>query len=257
LRHDRGAAVIEAGRVILATGRRSCPPLVPGNDLPGVLDAHSAMTLASEHAVAPGRAVFVVGTGAESAVAERLRTLGVNVVGTSPVGGLRRILGRREVIAIETDRRITCDSLVHAGPWRSDSNLFFQASSEGLLQLRPAAEAVRVQWADAAMPANEPVMVGSERGNAAMVCSCMDVSTGELARHVDEGETDVEVLKRLTACGMGPCQGTPCWDVMAAHLAKLTGAPIESFGRPSYRDPRRAITVAQAAGLDMMVEPER
>jgi hypothetical protein len=85
----------------------------------------------------------------------------------------------------------------------------------------------------------------------------MDVTAGELARHVESGETDVEVLKRLTACGMGPCQGTPCWDVMAAYLAALTERPVETFGRPSYRDPRRALTVAQAAGLDGLVEPER
>ncbi|MGH6941279.1 2Fe-2S iron-sulfur cluster-binding protein [Hypericibacter sp.] len=255
LRHDHGAAVIEAGRVVLATGQRSCPPIVPGNNLPGVLDAHAAMTLASVHGVAPGRAVFVVGTGAEVQLAERLRVLGVTVVGTAPVRALRRIQGRREVTAVETDRLIACDCVVHAGPWRGDSNLRFQADSEGLLQLQPAAATSQVRLVGA--DASEPVMVGSDRGDAAMVCACMDVSTGELARHVEAGETDVEVLKRLTACGMGPCQGTPCWDMMAASLATLTGAPVENFGRPSYRDPRRAITVAQAAGLDGLLEPER
>jgi hypothetical protein len=228
---------------------------VPGNDLPGVLDAHAALTLASAHGVAPGRAVFVVGTGAEAQVAERLRALGVTVIGTAPARALRRIQGRREVIGIEADRSVACDCLVHAGPWRADSNLRFQAGSEGLFQLLPAAATSQVQLISA--DASEPVMVGSDRGDGAMVCACMDVSVGELARHVESGETDVEVLKRLTACGMGACQGTPCWDLMAASLATLTGAPVENFGRPSYRDPRRAITVAQAAGLDGLLEPER
>jgi NADPH-dependent 2,4-dienoyl-CoA reductase/sulfur reductase-like enzyme/bacterioferritin-associated ferredoxin len=255
LRHDGGAAVIEAARVVLATGQRSCPPLVPGNNLPGVLDAHAALTLASAHGVAPGRAVFVVGTGAEAQVAERLRALGVTVVGTAPVRMLRRIQGRREVTGVETDRFVACDCAVHAGPWRGDSNLRFQADSEGLLQLQPAAATSQVRLAGT--DANEPVMVGSDRGDGVMVCACMDVSTAELARHVEAGETDVEVLKRLTACGMGPCQGTPCWDMMAASLATLTGVPVENLGRPSYRDPRRAITVAQAAGLDGLLEPER
>jgi NADPH-dependent 2,4-dienoyl-CoA reductase/sulfur reductase-like enzyme len=257
LRHDGGGAVIEAGRILLATGRRSCPPLVPGNNLPGVLDAHSALTLAAEHAVAPGRAVFIVGTGgAEAALAERLKALGVNVVGTASVHALRRILGHNEVNGVETDRCIGCDCLIHAGPWRGDSNLAFQAGSDGLLQLQPA-PSPQLQSAGAAMPADEPVMIGPSRDDTAMVCPCMDVTAGELARHVESGETDVEVLKRLTACGMGPCQGTPCWDVMAAYLAALTERPLENFGRPSYRDPRRALTVAQAAGLDGLVEPER
>jgi len=249
--------VIETPRIVLATGQRSCPPLVPGNDLPGVLDSHTAMMLACDHAVAPGRAVFVIGTGAELMVVTRLRALGVNVVGSSPAGAVRRIAGRRGVTAVETNHRTACDSVVHAGPWRSDPNLLFQAGSDGLLQLRPRGGRFQVQSAGSAAGTDEPVMVGTERGDAAMVCSCMDVTAGELARHIEAGETDVEVLKRLTACGMGPCQGTPCWDLMVALLTALTGAPAESFGRPSHRDPRRALTVAQAAGLDGLVEAER
>ena len=256
-RHDGGAAAIMAQKVVIASGQRSWPPVVPGNDLPGVLDAHSAMALASEYAVAPGRSVFVVGTGAEASVAERLRALGVNVVGTSPVSALRRILGRSGVRAVETGRHVQCDSVIHAGPWRGDPNFAFQAESEGLLQLRRTVVAGQVRSVGSAGGENEPIAIDSHRDTTSMICACMDVSTDELSRRIETGETDVEVLKRLTACGMGPCQGTPCWDAMAACLASLTGAPAESLGRPSYRDPRRAITVAQAAGLDALIEPER
>lgn len=255
--HDRPGIVIETSRTIIANGRRSCPPVVPGNNLPGVLDAHSAMMLADTYGVSPGNAVFVIGTHAQNAVAARLQARGVNVVGTAPVGDIRQIHGRKQVTAVETSQRIDCDCVVHAGPWRGDANLLFQTASAGLLQLRSTDRPENIQVIGSAADENEPVMVGPVGDATALVCPCMDVTWGEVARHVDAGETDVEVLKRVTACGMGPCQGTPCWDLMAALLSKLTSIPAEVFGHPSYRDPRRSLTVAQAAGLDGLVEAER
>jgi hypothetical protein len=41
----------------------------------------------------------------------------------------------------------------------------------------------------------------------------------------------------------------PCWDLLAAVLAKTTGREAADFGHPSYRPPRAALTLAQAAGL--------
>jgi len=90
----------------------------------------------------------------------------------------------------------------------------------------------------------------------ALVCSCMDVTAGELLMHIRRGETDPEVLKRLTACGMGACQGFPCWELMLTLLAAYSEVDLPR-ARPSHRPPRRAITVAQAAGLDGLVEPQQ
>ena len=73
---------------------------------------------------------------------------------------------------------------------------------------------------------------------------------------VSDGETHVEVLKRLTGCGMGPCQGTPCWDYLGAALEHLTGQAAASFGHPSYRAPRGGLLLALAGGLADLVEPE-
>jgi bacterioferritin-associated ferredoxin len=84
----------------------------------------------------------------------------------------------------------------------------------------------------------------------------MDVSVGEIRDLVESGVTHVEELKRLTGCGMGPCQGFPCWDLLAAALAEITGEPAASFGHPSYRAPRGALSVAQAAGLADLVTPQ-
>jgi hypothetical protein len=253
LRHDEGGLVIETDRTVIATGRRSCPPLVPGNTSPGVLDAHAALTLVAGHGVAPGYRVAVVGTGAEIETANRLREQGVEVVATMAALSVRRIIGRRRVTAIEGASRVACDCVVHAGPWRHDANLLAQAQAPDAGRRGASSDNERVS---AVGLEDEPVVVGPDMDETAMVCPCMDVSWGEIAHHLETGETDPEVLKRLTGCGMGPCQGTPCWDLMAAEIAHFTGTPVTS-GSPTQRDPRRAITVAQAAGMDGLIGPEQ
>jgi len=84
----------------------------------------------------------------------------------------------------------------------------------------------------------------------------MDVTAAEIADLVRSGITHVEELKRQSACGMGPCQGFPCWELMNAVRAGV-GGPNLAADRPSHRGPRRALTVAQAAGLSDVVEPLR
>ncbi len=252
-----GAIIFEPGRTLLATGKRSIPPLVPGSHLPGVLEASVALSLAHDCGVAPGLAVAVVGTGAERAVAETLAKLGVEIVHMGPVAALKRILGAKGVTSIETDRAIVCDALVHAGPWRSDPGLTFQAGAEGLQQLRLDQFAERVAQAGSAAAPDEPAFIGQAGLAEALICPCMDVGAGELMDLMAAGESDPELLKRLTACGMGPCQGFPCWELQAALIAQVTGSAPEGFGRPSHRPPRRGLTVAQAAGLDGLVAPDR
>lgn len=256
-RHDAGAVVFDVDEIVIATGRRSMPPLVAGNHLPGVMDADAAVELAWAHGVMPGTSIAVLGTGDETRIADALRRHGANVTHIGPVADLRRVVGRSRVRAIDAGRTIACDAVVHAGPWRADPNLAFQIAAEGLLQLVAGDVPGRVSFVGAAAEPDEPIHVPAALAPDALVCPCMDVTAGELLAHIDAGETDPEVLKRLTSCGMGPCQGYPCWESMLAILAARTGTSPEAFCRPSHRPPRRAITVAQAAGLCDVVEPDR
>lgn len=257
-RHDAGAVAFDVERIVIATGRRSIPPLVPGNHVPGVMDAHSALELASIHGVVPGSSIAVLGTGDEARIADALGRHGGQMVHVGPVADLSRIVGRGRVRAIELGgRTIACDAVVHAGPWRADPNLAFQIAAEGLFQLVAGDVPGRVSFVGAAAEPDQPVHVPTDLSPDALVCPCMDVTAGELLTHIDAGETDPEVLKRLTSCGMGPCQGYPCWESMLAILAARTQTSPASFKRPSHRPPRRAITVAQAAGLCDVVEPDR
>lgn len=252
------AIVFRPRQVVLATGRDSIPPIVRGNHLPGVLDARAALDLVAGHGVRLGRAVAVLGTGSEGALAARLRALGENVVHAGPVASLGRIDGRSRVWGIRVDgHALACDAVVHCGPWRADPGLPFQMTAEGNFQLVGAPLPGRVVLAGSAAQEPEPVPVPAQPHPGALICPCMDVTAGELLHHIDAGEHDPEVLKRLTSCGMGPCQGWPCWESMLALLAFRTGTRPGDHARPSHRPPRRAITVAQAAGLSGLVEPDR
>jgi len=250
----RGAIIFAPRHVVLATGRRSIAPLVPGNDLPGVLDAQTALTLAAEHGVLPGQRIAVVGSGAQNAVTACLQALGGVIVHCGPVAALTAITGRRRVRAICTEQEIACDALVHAGPWQADPSLTFQASAEGQFQLQAQPPPDHVTLSGACVQPDDVLMPPDPVHPDALVCSCMDVTAGELQQHIARGETDPEVLKRLTGCGMGTCQGFPCWTLMETLLPRSSSTKP---ALPSQRPPRRAITVAQAAGLADLVEPEQ
>jgi sarcosine oxidase subunit alpha len=256
---DAGPAptVLVTKQLILATGRRSLPPLIPGNDIPGVMDSHLAVQVAPALRSEMGPTV-VVGNGAEQVIAEFLRANGVTVVATASVQSLEWIKGQRRVSRVRIGgKSVACKVLVHAGPWISDPSLSFQSSARGSLRLTDA-DALPHNVAvvgSAAAKDDMPHIPSLDSITAAAVCPCMDVTVGELLSHIHAGETHVEVLKRSTSCGMGPCQGFPCWESMRAVIKKSVGAAA-SDDRPTHRPPRRGITVEQAAALDGLLELE-
>jgi sarcosine oxidase, subunit alpha len=255
--HDGGPAkLIEPARVVLATGRRSTPPLVRGADLPGALDLPTAVGLL--HRARLGR-LCLIGTGDLAPMADRLAGLGADIVATAAADAVCGIQGRQRVrgVLLGDGRRVVCDGVVHAGPWRPDPVLPFQAAAAGEFRLAAGGLPSHVKCLGGAAGPAEPVVHGPRLDDRALVCPCMDVTVAEIRRLVEAGTTHVEELKRLTGCGMGPCQGVPCWDLLAAALAVLTERQPDAFGHPSYRAPRGALTLAQAAGLADLVQPEK
>ena len=248
--------LIEPGKIVLATGRRSIPPLVPGADLPSVLDLPTAVRLLHR---CPLGSVCLIGTGDLKPIATQLGALGANIVMATEASAVCAIQGRQQVHAVllNNGKQIICDAVVHAGPWRPDPALPFQAAAAGEFRLSASALPPNVECVGGASGPTEPIAYGRRLDDRAMVCPCMDVTVAEIRRLVEAGTTHVEELKRLTGCGMGPCQGFPCWDFLAAALSAVTGRTADSFGHPSYRAPRGALTVGQAAGLAELVQPEK
>ncbi len=72
-------------------------------------------------------------------------------------------------------------------------------------------------------------------GAKTFTCLCMDVTTKEMELAVEEGFDSIELLKRYTALGMGPCQGKSCLAGCVRHAAKLTNRGIPETGVPTAR----------------------
>ncbi|MEM7442997.1 MAG: FAD-dependent oxidoreductase [Pseudomonadota bacterium] len=52
-----------------------------------------------------------------------------------------------------------------------------------------------------------------------VVCRCEDVTRNEIDAAISEGADEVNQIKHFTRCGMGPCQGRFCGDIVAELLA--------------------------------------
>ena len=247
------ATVLVGRELILAHGKRSCVPLVPGHDLPGVMEASSALALA-RMLKDQMQASVVIGTGAESVVAAALRAHGVAVIATASASTLTRIGGRAAVRFVEmAGNKLPCGVLVHAGPWRTDPGLAFQACAGGTLLLTAQDMPAHVSVAGSAAEPDDELLIGAPGAlSEVAVCPCMDVTVGELTEAVQIDGAHPEMLKRATSCGMGPCQGFPCWETMRAVVRSSSGRSEPD--RPTHRPPRRGITVEQAAGLDGLLE---
>jgi sarcosine oxidase subunit alpha len=78
----------------------------------------------------------------------------------------------------------------------------------------------------------------------AVVCPCMGTTVGDLETAFDKGYQDLELLKRASWAGLGPCQGGACLPHVRAFIAARTGVVPEPF---TARPAARQITLAEAA----------
>ena len=62
-----------------------------------------------------------------------------------------------------------------------------------------------------------------------LVCRCEDVTRAEIEHAIDDGAREVNQVKAWTRCGMGPCQGRTCGDVVAEIVAYVLLAGLAVF----------------------------
>jgi bacterioferritin-associated ferredoxin len=74
-----------------------------------------------------------------------------------------------------------------------------------------------------------------------VVCRCEDVTLEEIRDLIREGYTTAEEIKRITRCGMGPCQGRTCRELLLAELARASGRKIDEVAPTKYRPPAKPI----------------
>jgi NADPH-dependent 2,4-dienoyl-CoA reductase/sulfur reductase-like enzyme len=82
------------------------------------------------------------------------------------------------------------------------------------------------------------------------VCRCEEIDAAGLDGLIRAGAQDIDQIRGLSRCGMGPCQGRHCAVTLARMIAAQTGrAPVPFRARPPVR-PLPLAALAALAGRD-------
>jgi glycine cleavage system aminomethyltransferase T len=220
---ERGRMLqVRADEIVVATGSSEIQPICPGSELAGILTAGAAARL---HAagVSLGHAV-AVGTPPAGVPCTTLEGRLVRFEGDDD-GRLRAVVTTAtDAMEVSTP----CDTaIVGLG----------QAPRDVLARMvRDTAVAVVGSAA-----ADHPLPPAASEG---VVCTCMGTTVDDLAGAWDAGYADLELLKRASWAGLGPCQGGACLPHVRAWIAKRTGSAPDPF---TARPASRQITLAEAA----------
>ena len=224
-RTTSGMLHVHAHEVVVATGTAEIQPVCPGNDLAGIVTARAADDLRAA-GVDLGETVTV--NRADALV----RFEGVD-------GRLTHVV-TLDGSGTET-RTVASTAIVDLGTAPRDLLARMAGPDAGHVRVVGSAAAAD----DAALP--PPPTEG-------IVCRCMDASVEDLEEAWNRGFTELELLKRSSRAGLGPCQGTACLPHVRSWIAARTNAepPPPFTARPAARQ----ITLAEA-GADAYVDAFR
>ncbi len=74
-----------------------------------------------------------------------------------------------------------------------------------------------------------------------IVCRCEDVNLKQVKDAIKDGYHTLDEVKRVLRCGMGPCQGKNCGQLISREIAKATGKKMEEVDPSVERPPVRGI----------------
>jgi sarcosine oxidase subunit alpha len=206
---ERGGMLhLRAEEVVVATGTAELQPVCDGSNLAGILTPRAA---------------------------ERLEAAGVDLGRVARVGReLARFEGdsRGRVAAVVTadGSRVECDTAV-VDLGRAPRDVLARMTKDGSVT------------ASGSVAEDQPLPAAPTSATA-VVCPCMGTTVGDLETAFDKGYQDLELLKRASWAGLGPCQGGACLPHVRAFIAARTGVVPEPF---TARPAARQITLAEAA----------
>jgi glycine cleavage system aminomethyltransferase T len=199
-----GMLHVVAEDVVVATGTVEIQPVVPGNRLSGLVTKRAA---------------------------ERLVDAGVDLGRVAAAGpNLLRFegneQGRVRAVVTADGKSTPCDTaIVDLGV----------APRDLLARMAPGVTSAGAASDD--YPPPPPASAG-------VVCGCMGTTVADLESAWKSGYTDIELLKRASWAGLGPCQGGACLPHLRAFVAARTRVVPEPF---TARPAARQITLGEAA----------
>ncbi|MFA9396174.1 MAG: FAD-dependent oxidoreductase [Halodesulfovibrio sp.] len=90
-----------------------------------------------------------------------------------------------------------------------------------------------------------------------LICRCEEVTAGSIRDAIKTKETTPEMVKAITRCGMGPCQGRMCTIALNEIVAAETGQTIEMVTAPRVRPPVRNLSLGELAKMTLMPAQEK
>jgi NAD(P)H-nitrite reductase large subunit len=81
-----------------------------------------------------------------------------------------------------------------------------------------------------------------------IICRCEDLTRKDIQRVIKDGFVNVEEIKRLTRCGMGPCQGRTCHQLVVREISALTGIPVDQIEPAYVRPPTKPVRLGVLKG---------
>jgi glycine cleavage system aminomethyltransferase T len=211
------------GEIVVATGAAEIQPAVPGNHLRGLVTSRAATQLAG--AGIPLGRVVAVGTppsGVDCELADGALVRFEPAADDSRVGAVivKDAQGR--------ERRLPCDTVtIGLGLTPRDALLRMARG----MNVRGVGDVLRP-------PDLPPCPV------AGVVCPCTGVTVDDLASVYSRGFHELELVKRATLAGTGPCQGAACVPHVRAFLAAQGGSLQPPF---TSRPVTRQLTIGEVA----------
>lgn len=76
-----------------------------------------------------------------------------------------------------------------------------------------------------------------------IICRCEEITVEEIEEAICQGAKTPDDIKRLTRCGMGPCQAKGCRSLIVKIIAEKTGKDISEIPLPRMRIPLRPLSL--------------
>ncbi|WP_221566687.1 (2Fe-2S)-binding protein [Alkalihalobacillus sp. TS-13] len=81
-----------------------------------------------------------------------------------------------------------------------------------------------------------------------IVCRCEEINVDEIEGAIRLGASTFDDIKRLTRCGMGPCQSKICMNLVRELIATNLGVSISEIPPPRMRMPLKITRLGILAG---------
>jgi len=259
-----GPVLLDFERLVVATGAYDRLPGFLGNDMPGIIGLRGFERLVHARAVPRGCKVGLFGHAREieAALATGHRFAWIagpaaELPGTAATLCNTTLLaanGRRRVrtVLLDPGGERDCDLLV-LGFSQPTYELSAQAGRLATLGGDPPTIAMtgpaRIEIkavGDAALAPVKAEQPACRASPEAFLCLCEDVRRRDATEAIADGYDDVELLKRRTGAGTGPCQGKLCHAEILSLLA-AAGRPV---ALPTMRPLARPVPLAALAGAD-------